>query len=61
MMFDSSDDSMRENGNKAAHGAPHVECVDSVLQATLTITQRALLAKVYYFVNGKEPDFEPEA
>jgi hypothetical protein len=57
MIFDSSDDSMRDDGNKAAHEAPLADCVDSVLGSTLTKTQRTLLAKIYYFAHGKEPDF----
>ena len=58
MIFDSSDDSMREGGNRAAHEAPLADRVDSVLEATLTKMQRALLGKIYYFAHGKEPDFE---
>jgi uncharacterized phage infection (PIP) family protein YhgE len=58
MIFDSSDDSMRDDGNKAAHKAPLADRVDSVLQATLTKTQRDLLGKIYHFAHGKEPDFE---
>jgi hypothetical protein len=61
MIFDSSDDSMRDDGNKAAHEAPLADRVDSVLEATLTKTQRALLGKIYYFAHGKEPDFETAA
>jgi hypothetical protein len=61
MMFDSSDDSMRDSGNKAAHDAPLADRVDAVLQATLTRTQRVLLGKIYYFAHGKEPDFETAA
>jgi hypothetical protein len=57
MIFDSSDASMRDEGNRAAHEAPLANRVDSVLEATLTQTQRALLAKIYYFAHGKEPDF----
>jgi hypothetical protein len=55
-IFDSSDDSMRDEGNRA-HEAPLADRVDSVLEATLTMTQRALLEKIYYFAHGKEPDF----
>ena len=58
MIFDSSDDSMRDVGNKAAHNAPLADRVDSVLEATLTKTQRALLGNIYFFTHGKEPDFE---
>jgi hypothetical protein len=61
MIFDSSDASMRDGGNKAAHEAPLADRVDSVLEATLTKTQRALLGKIYYFAHGKEPDFETAA
>jgi hypothetical protein len=57
MIFDSSDDSIRDDGNKAAHEAPLADRVDSVLEATLTKTQRTLLRKIYYFAHGKEPDF----
>jgi hypothetical protein len=57
MIFDSSDDSVRDDGNKAAHKAPLADRIDSVLEATLTKTQRALLGKIYYFAHGKEPDF----
>jgi hypothetical protein len=57
MIFDSSDDSMRDDRNKAAHQAPLANRVDSMLEATLTKTQRALLEKIYYFAHGKEPDF----
>ena len=57
MIFDSSDYSMRDYGNKAAYEAPLSDRVDSVLQATLTKTQRGLLGKIYYFAHGKEPDF----
>jgi hypothetical protein len=60
MIFDSSDDSMRDDGNKAAHEASLVGRVDSVMEATLTNTQRALLGKIYFFAHGKEPDFEAE-
>lgn len=58
MIFDSSDDSMRDGGNKAAHEASIEDRVDSVLEARLTNTQRALLREIYYFAHGKEPDFE---
>jgi hypothetical protein len=58
MIFDSLDDSMRDGGNRAAHEAPLADRVDSVLEATLTKMQRALLGKIYYFAHGKEPDFE---
>ena len=61
MIFDSSDDSMRDDGNKAAHEAPLADHVDSVLEATLTKTQRVLLGEIYYFAHGKEPDFERAA
>jgi hypothetical protein len=57
LIFDSSDGSMRDDGNKAAHVASHSDRVDSVLGAMLTETQRALLCKIYYFTHGKEPDF----
>jgi len=58
MIFDSSDDSIRDGGNKAAHEASLAVRVDSVLEAKLTRTQRALLGEIYYFTHGKEPDFE---
>jgi hypothetical protein len=61
MIFDSSDDSMRDGRNKAAHDAPLVDRVASVLEVTLTKTQRALLGETYYFAHGKEPDFETAA
>jgi hypothetical protein len=57
MIFDSSKGSMRDGGNMAAHEASFADHVDSVLGATLTLTQRALLCKIYYFTHGKEPDF----
>jgi len=58
MIFDSSDNSVRDGGNKAAHEAPLSDCIDSVLEATLTEARRVLLGKIYYFAHGKEPDFE---
>ena len=58
MIFDSSDDSMRDGGNKAAHEASSADRVDSVLEASLTNTQRVLLSEIYYFAHGKQPDFE---
>jgi hypothetical protein len=58
MIFDSSEDSMRDDGNKAAHGASLSGCVDSVLEARLTNKQRGLLEQIYYFSHGKKPDFE---
>jgi hypothetical protein len=58
MIFDSSDDSIRDDGNRAAHEAPLADRVDSVLEATLVKTQRALLGKIYYFTHSKEPDFK---
>ena len=58
MIFDSSDDSLRDDGNKAAHEASFMDRVDSVLEARLTNTQRDLLRRIYYFAHGKEPDFE---
>jgi len=58
MIFDSSDNSIREDGNKAAHKAPLADRVDSVLEETLTKTQRALLGEIYFFAHGKEPDVE---
>src|SRR5882762_8299288 len=61
MIFDSSDASMRDNGNKAAHEAPLADRVNSVPEASLTNRQRALLEEIYYFAHGKEPDFEREA
>jgi hypothetical protein len=57
MIFDSSDGSMRDDGNKAAHVASLADRVDSVLGATMTETQRAVLCKIYCFTHGKEPDF----
>ena len=41
--------------------APLADRVDSVLEASLTKTQRALLGKIYFFAHGKEPDFEMAA
>jgi hypothetical protein len=61
MIFDSSDDSMRDGGNKAAHEAPFADRVVSVLESTLTNMQRTLLGKIYYFAYGKEADFENAA
>ena len=61
MIFDSSDDSMWDDRNKAAHEAPLADHVDSVLEVTLMKTQRALLGKIYYFTHGKEPDFKTAA
>jgi hypothetical protein len=58
MIFDSSDDSMRDGGNKAAHEASFTDREDSVLEARLTNTERLLLGQIYYFAHGKEPDFE---
>ena len=58
MIFDSSDNLVRDGGNKAAHEAPLSDCIDSVLEATLTEARRVLLGKIYYFAHGKEPDFE---
>jgi hypothetical protein len=58
MIFDSSDNSMRDVGNKAAHEAPLADRIDSVLEATLTKTQRALLGNIYFFAHGKDPDFD---
>ena len=58
MIFDSSDNSIRDDGNKAAHEAPLADHVDSVLEETLTKMQRALLGKIYFFAHGKEPDVE---
>jgi len=49
MIFDSSDDSMRDSGNKAAHEGPLADRIDSVLDGTLTET---------HFAYGKEPNFE---
>jgi hypothetical protein len=58
MIFDSSDDLMWDGGNKAAHEAPLVDCIDSVLEVTLMKMERALLGKIYYFAHSKGPDFE---
>jgi len=58
MIFDSSDNSIRDDGNRAAHEAPLADRVDSVLEETLTKTQRALLGEIYFFTHGKEPDVE---
>lgn len=58
MIFDASDGSIRERGNKAAHEAPLGDRVGSVLEAALTNTQRVLLGKIYRFAHGTEPDFE---
>ena len=58
MIFDSSDDSMRDGGNKAAHEASFTDREDSVLEARLTNTQGVLLGEIYYFAHGKAPDFE---
>jgi hypothetical protein len=57
LIFDSRENSMREDGNKAAHEASPSDLMDALLEGTLTETQRALLAKIYYFAHGKEPDF----
>ena len=57
MIFDSSDNSMRDFGNKAAHQASEADRVDSVLAATLTNSQRLLLRNIYLFAHGKEPDY----
>ncbi|KIM79917.1 hypothetical protein PILCRDRAFT_823094 [Piloderma croceum F 1598] len=58
MIFYSSENSVRDGGNKAAHEVPLSDCIDSVLEATLTEARRALLGKIYCFAHGKEPDFE---
>ena len=58
MIFDSSDKTIRDEGNKAAHEGPFAHRADSVLDASLTNRQRALLVEIYYFAHGKEPDFE---
>jgi hypothetical protein len=57
MIFDSLDDSTQDEGNRVAHETSLVDHVDSVLEVTLTKTQRELLKKIYYFTHGKEPDF----
>jgi len=57
MIFDSSDNSMRDSGNKAAHAAPLSDRTDSVLEATLSHTQKNLLGEIYYFAYNKTPDF----
>jgi hypothetical protein len=46
---------MQDDGNKAAHKPPLADCVDSVLEVTLMMTQGALLS---YFTHGKKPDFK---
>jgi len=58
MIFDSSENSVWDGRNKAAHEAPLLDCINSVLEATLTEAHRALLGKIYYFAHGKEPDFK---
>ena len=61
MIFNTSKNSVRDSGNKAAHETSLADRVESVLEATLTNTQRALLREIFYFAYGKEPDFEDAA
>jgi hypothetical protein len=56
MIFDSTEYSMRGQGNKTAHEAPIEDHADAVLGAGLTAARKALLKKIYYFVHGTEPD-----
>ena len=42
MILESSDNSMRDDGNKAAHKALLGDCAESVLEATLTKVQSLL-------------------
>jgi hypothetical protein len=55
---DSATNSMRGEGNTAAHEAPLSDRTDAALEATLTDKQEALLGKIFHFVYGMEPDFE---
>ena len=58
MIFDNSEDSMRNGGNKAAHEVSLTDREDSVLEASLTNKERVLLGEIYYFAHNKAPDFE---
>jgi hypothetical protein len=58
LIFNNANHSMWDEGNKAAYKAPLSERIDTVLEATLTETQRALLRKIYYFAHSCEPDIE---
>jgi len=58
MIYDSSDGSIRHDGNKAAHEAPLSDRIDSVLDGRLTMKQGALLRNIYRFAHDKEPQFE---
>lgn len=55
MIFDSLHNSIRDGGNKAAHEAPLMEHVRSILEATLTETQKVRLSNIYYYIHGEKP------
>lgn len=58
MIFDSSDGSVRDQGNVAAHEASMDVCSFAVLESGLSSARRSILAVIYYFAYGKEVNFE---
>jgi hypothetical protein len=58
VIFESSNNSIRGDGNKAAHEAPLENRAESVLDGSLDTNQRAVLSKIYSFAYGTEPTLE---
>jgi len=56
MIIDSSDHSIRNVGNEAAHQKSEVDIGDAVLSRDLTVKQRKILRDLFMLVyNGREP------
>ena len=57
VIFDSSYNSIRYQGNVAAHEAKQADLAFSVLSADVKETQRRLLKEIYSYVCSQEPEF----
>jgi hypothetical protein len=60
MIFDSSDGSVRDQGNAAAHESSKDVCSIAVLDSSLGSARRSILAAIYYFAHDTEAGFEIE-
>jgi hypothetical protein len=58
MIFDSSDDSMQDEGNKAAHEAPLADRVDSVLGASIDKDTEGFTGGNILFCPRQETQFQ---
>lgn len=57
VIFDSSENTVRSQGNIAAHEAPQEELAFSVLSTDINGKRRKLLASIYRYAYSGDPEF----